>query len=290
MVDKALVEKWFARMGARATVVDALPSRQRFRRGVGGRFVSAGFETKDAPTTLDIKRGRFEIAAGTNSNIQVIDMDEHGRHLLLSVIDKIGRNRSTNKFLCGHDERNWFVAGVPLTFSMGGRPRAVTSVYEAKQALKPKELVTKEAIARPKAKAMHNRHRRLEGFGKLHRQGEFFFIPAPGFSPLVKGIDVTIRKERLARGGNPHIADQLVRMGGRQVYTLFGTIYEKKDFERFQKLHPDKAKFARSEMVEPKVYVRGKITHPEHATVDLGTQWHQVMISNETRKNVLFVD
>jgi len=35
----------------------------------------------------------------------------------------------------------------------------------------------------------------------------------------------------------------------RRVHMLFGTVYEEKDFKRFQKLHPEKAKHARVEYI-----------------------------------------
>jgi hypothetical protein len=288
MINTSVLTRQFEEMGARVSFTErdveeqAFYSRQRGMRRMSDRNI---------PTTVDIKRGKFQIDVGPDSSIYVVDLDEAGRHLLLSVIQKNGHIKDHSKFLCGHDERNWFVAGVPATFrTANGRPKAVTTVNEAKQALKPKELIEVETKAKAKGKTLHCRHRRLDGFGRLHRQGEFFFVPAPEFSPKVGGIDATLKRERLSRGGNPHVATELVRRGGRPVHVLFGKVYEEADFKRLQKLEPEKAKLARSEQVDPTVYVRGKITHPEHATVDLGRAWHRVMISNETRKNVLFVD
>ena len=57
---------------------------------------------------------------GLNSTdyfLQTSDSDVSGRHLLLAI--KVGETEEARgdrenrgKFLCGHDERHWFVAGV----------------------------------------------------------------------------------------------------------------------------------------------------------------------------------
>lgn len=62
----------------------------------------------------------------------VMDVQKNDRHLLLMARDKDG---SPLKFLCGHDERHWFTCAVP------GGP---STVFQAKQALKPPEIVRAE--------------------------------------------------------------------------------------------------------------------------------------------------
>ena len=51
---------------------------------------------------------RFEHGA-TKVELEVIDVQPRDRHLLL--LARVGGEKS--KFLCGHDERHWFVAAIP---------------------------------------------------------------------------------------------------------------------------------------------------------------------------------
>src|ERR671931_1624540 len=67
--------------------------------------------------------------AGGESRVEleVVDVQPRDRHLLL--LARVGAEKS--KFLCGHDERHWFVAAVPET------ARGVMGVETAKAALQP---------------------------------------------------------------------------------------------------------------------------------------------------------
>jgi hypothetical protein len=107
----------FVRMGARFRVVrpDDLP---RWRRR--------------ADYALDIatdKQGQvfqMQLSAEREAqlDVHVLQCRRHERHLLLLVKTPEAKDR----FLCGHDEREWFVAAVP-----GG----ASSVVQAKIALQP---------------------------------------------------------------------------------------------------------------------------------------------------------
>src|SRR5690349_11189870 len=69
---------------------------------------------------------RLEDRLRESFDASVMQADKRDRHLLLLVRrpeDKLDR------FLCGHDERHWFVAAVP------GR---ASNVRQAKEALKPR--------------------------------------------------------------------------------------------------------------------------------------------------------
>src|SRR5262245_30745470 len=89
----------FARIGARLKVIDR-PSRRSRASGVVSLDVQA-----------DRKGEFFEIFCQpqTEAEITVLDVQPGDRHLLLLVRE--GKEKS--KFLCGHDERHWFVAGIP---------------------------------------------------------------------------------------------------------------------------------------------------------------------------------
>src|SRR5689334_9257035 len=73
----------------------------------------------------------FELRCGQNAPVSVVDVRPDDRHLLLmsQKFDESGRSEK-NKFLCGHDERHWFVAAVP-------EDSRVSDVASAKDALKP---------------------------------------------------------------------------------------------------------------------------------------------------------
>ncbi len=88
---------------------------------------------------------------------------EADRHLLRLVRD--GKDKS--KFLCGHDERHWFVAGIPESAPVG-------TVRQAKEALKPAEALSAQAGKRLRAKARKRRKN-----AAFVRQGEWFFLPCP---------------------------------------------------------------------------------------------------------------
>src|SRR5262245_42722670 len=112
------LSKHFAAMGGRVKFRPFAPPR-RWRREAPPRD---GF-------AIDIRRDRegeyFDFAVGTNPpEFQVLQVVPQGRHLLL-------RAEGGRRFLCGHDERHWFVAAI------GGR---VSTVRDAKRSLVPEAL------------------------------------------------------------------------------------------------------------------------------------------------------
>src|ERR1043165_955205 len=65
-------------------------------------------------------------------DVNVLQTDKRDRHLLLFIRPNEGK---AARFLCGHDEREWFVAAVP-----GG----ASSVVQAKEELKPRAIRTRQ--------------------------------------------------------------------------------------------------------------------------------------------------
>ena len=110
------IKNQFARMGARFEVVH----QENARRG--------------ADYALDLsvdRRGQyFElrvpiiVAPALELTVQV---QPRHRHLVLLV----KKPQTKDRFLCGHDEREWFVAAVP---------GVATTVAQAQQALKPEAI------------------------------------------------------------------------------------------------------------------------------------------------------
>lgn len=241
--------------------------------------------------TVDVLKDKegeyFDIRSDSYEDIKILDVQKKDRHLLLMARDA---EKNPIKFLCGHDERHWFTAAVPET--------KVSTVLAAKQALKPAELVDIEVKGGVKSKELQKRRRKLRTGGKIIRQGEFMFVPDPNFKVNESGLVSVQRNERLARGGNPHIADYLYRSGGVIRYTAPG--YEQgiteTEFRGITRRNTEKRRLPwRQSVSEPaQVYVKGRIRHPEHATVSLGSVWHKVILNTEQKargfSNVAFLD
>ena len=240
-------------------------------------------EPNEDAVTLDIRRDRkgeyFDIRAGANIGLNVIDLRPGERHLLLMSRSKEGKS----KFLCGHDERHWFVAAVPEAAS-------ASNVSTAMDALKPPEVLEAQERKRIKHKA-----RNLRKTNASIRQGEWFFIPAPH---LKVDDHLVLKDEPLVRGGKPHVAEYLYRRGGETVY-VSGDYPDGLTQEQFTDLKHQPTGQAgwlgrfRTMRRNAQVFVKGTITHPDHKTIRL-TTWHEVKPNTETQakamRHVAFLD
>ena len=179
----------------------------------------------DEGPRLDIirdRRGRevFTLARPHDCEVEVLDCRPKDRHLLLMLREREGNSR----FLCGHDERHYFVASVP---------DPVSTVEQAKESLKPPEA---------RGARLRRRERGKRRNPAYIRQGEWFFIPDPDFEPEGRPIH---GKEPLRRGrGRPHVCEEYCRSGIELAHA------------------------------------RGRVTHPDHATVEL-RGWHRVAPNTE---------
>jgi len=99
---------------------------------LGSRVRVEQAERISAPVTIDIqrdRRGEFFLLKHNPGNlvdITVLNVRPSDRHLLLMA--RAGNEKQ--KFLCGHDERHWFVAAIPESAPVG-------NVAQAKATLKP---------------------------------------------------------------------------------------------------------------------------------------------------------
>ncbi len=269
LMDTNLLDDKFARIGARLKVA-ARPSR---------RSRTAGAISLDVQT--DRKGEFFEIVRppDAGAEVEVLDVQPGDRHLLLLVRE--GEDKS--KFLCGHDERHWFVAGIPEAAPVG-------TVRQAKEALKPAEVQAAQARQRLKAKARSRRKN-----AAYRRQGEWFFLPVVGLTVDEK---LVLRDEPLARGngGKPHWAEFCYRTGGEAVHVC--SRYPNGVTEaQYRKIVAGNTKAKgwgwRTMRRNPGVYVRGRVRHPDHATITLHG-WHRVVMNTEGQskamRNVAFLD
>lgn len=260
------LERRFAKIGARARVAPA-----------SGRNTSANI-------AIDIARDEdgeyFDIALPRRQRpeLLVLDAQPRLRHLLLMS----RQDDEKSRFLCGHDERHWFVAAVPEKAS-------ASNVKTAFEALRPPAV--RSALIRQKVRGKKRNRRRNAAFV---RQGEWFFLPWSGqdFPRML-----VLRNEPLRRGGGkPHMCEELVRVGGEVVYVsrdnpngLTETQYRRL-LSRKPKLRNAGWSIQRR---NPGVFVRGRVRHADHKTIVLNG-WHRVVMNTETEaramRHVMFID
>ena len=207
---------------------------------------------------------------------QVVAVDARDRHLLL-LVRHAGEK---SKFLCGHDERHWFVAAVPED------ARGVNGVGAAKLALQPQEV-------RAAAQGLRRKERFRRRNAAFVRQGEWFFVPEPELE--VPAVELR-RSEPLSRGGGstPHVLQFAYRCGGTTVYVNreYPAGLEHEEWLRLPraKRHAGNWSVFRR---DADVYATGTVRHPDHATVVL-RGWHRVLMNTErgarAMRHVAFLD
>mgnify|MGYP003288557069 CR=1 FL=1 len=266
-METELLSRKFGQMGARVEVVPLVPDI--FRRDRGGIDIK-----------VDAKGEYFDIRVEANDKVdyEVIDIRPDLRHLLLMA----RRDTGKEKFLCGHDERHWFVCAVP-----GG---SVSNVVNAMEALQPREV--KAALNRRVKRVKDRLRRRNKAFV---RQGEWFFVPVES---LVVNPKLVIRNEPLSRGwgSKPHMCEYMYRIGGAVVWVCrkhpLGVTTAQ--YSSILSTNPKAKKWNWEQMRrEPLVYVRGRVWHLDHKTILLNA-WHRVVMNTERTapgaRNVVFLD
>jgi hypothetical protein len=255
-----VLERRFAAIGARLNVVGPPGGSPRIDVGADAR--GEFFDVRFAGTGLPVE-------------LEVVDVDRADRHLLLLVRD--GREKS--KFLCGHDERHWFVAAVPED------ARGVTGVAAAKAALQPELVRTAVGRARPK-----DPFRRRNA--AYVRQGEWFFVPALDIDPPSAFV---LRNEPLSRGrGKAHMIEHAYRRGGEVVWVNRRHPRGISDARYRQLTEQDRRSGGWTRLVRnPELFATGAIRHADHATVVLHG-WHRVVMNTEqgarAMRHVAFLD
>jgi hypothetical protein len=255
-----VLERRFASIGSRVKIV-RVPDVRRPRIDVGADRRGEFFE-------LTLARGR-EIP------VEVVDVDRYDRCLLLLWRD--GAQKS--KFLCGFDERHWFVAAIPES------ARGVGGVEAAKDALQPQAV--REAVERVRPKDRFERRNVA-----YIRQGEWFFLPR--WTLQVDEWDV-LHAEPLTRGrGTAHVMERAYRRGGETVFVndAHPSGISTSEFDRLTTAEVRRGRWR--EMVrDPELYAAGAVRHPDHKTVVLPF-WHLVLMNTEqgarAMEHVAFLD
>jgi hypothetical protein len=270
VIDKpgtGVLERPFLKMGARVKFGE--PQAGRWDRNI-------------RPFQLDVRSDRhgeyFLVAKRVDVSVEILEVQPRERHLvLLARVPERSGHETKSRFLLGHDERHWFVAAIP-------ERNPVSTVAAAKEALKPENVVLREAGIRARV-----RNRRINK--ARVRQGEWFFVP----------VNLQVRPERLFKseplrrgGGKPHMCQELYREGGEMVYVnrqypngltqaQFSGLSEK------VRTQPGWSRMVRN----PRVFARGTIRHSDHKTIFL-EGWHEVFMNTETKavamQNVAFLD
>jgi hypothetical protein len=250
------IEMKFERIGARARTRVIQPLRE-------WSWIDQRWRTEPyQPVEIDVRRDRrgefFDIALREDVTVEALDVDRTARHLLL--LARVDGEKP--RYLCGHEERHWFVAAIP-------EATPVSTVEGAKRALRPAVLDRVEV--------------------QFVRQGEWFFVPAPAFRP--GRLEPIRRHEPISRGGGstPHVAAEAVRTGGTVVYLPQNTRrsnsrhargYTEREMRPLALAHP---RWQWTSMLrDPELYVRGAVRHPDHATVSL-REWHRVHMNTESQ-------
>jgi len=258
-------------------------------------FERIGARLRVAPFAVAVRPGAFTIDVGRDGKgehflvrtdrrapaaMDVIAAEPRDRHLVLMVRDAGGKH----KFLCGHDERSWFVAAVPESET------SVRDVFTAKEALKPERVREAQAV-----RGLRRDARELRKTGAYVRQGEWFFVPAPGLAVDPREVH---RREPVARsdGGKPHWCEFLYRTAGEKVYVSprHPAGLTEAAYRQLVAAQPEMRRLRWRVMQRNAVaYAKGRIWHPDHRTIVL-RGWHRVEMNTESRakarENVVFLD
>jgi hypothetical protein len=240
---------------------------------------------REGAVALDVVQDRFgelfdvRIMPMAAPRIEVLQAVPDQRHLLL--LTQAHATAEKNKFLCGHDERHWFVAAVP--------GRSIATVSSAMEALKPPGIAALEARF-----GLSERRRNRRKNEAFRRQGEWFFVPVTG---LIVDPKLVLHNEPVARsGGKSHWLEFAYRSGGETVYVTdrypsglteqqYRTVLWRNAVARTWPW--------RTMRRNPALYAKGRVRHSDHATIVLH-DWHQVLMNRESdapaMRHVAFLD
>lgn len=214
---------------------------RRIRNFGGGADPDFAFDIIRNPRK---KIEKFILFVDNHERIKILSYRPETRHLVLGVENEPG---IIDRLLCGHDEREYFIASLPSDAQ-------ITTVEQAIECLKRDPV--KEAERRNV---------------KVIRQGEWYFVPQPDFDEDGRHIhknEPLVRMVRGRMGGRPHIASEVIRTGSRTTHVGTGR-FDNEGNEIMREM---------SEVTE--VYARGTVSHPDHKTVKL-QGWHLVVMNRE---------
>jgi hypothetical protein len=264
-----LLERHFSRLGARAKIMEIATPTWRTRPGID-------IGTDKSGEFFDIK-----IAQDDDVSYEVVDLRRDMRHLLLMARRADGKE----KFLCGHDERHWFVCAVP--------GKSITNVAGAMEALQPS--FVRHQVLKNVRRCKNRFERRNEAF---IRQGEWFFVPFHELDFTIDFVNQIHKNEPISRGngGKAHFCEEVFRSRGESVMvcTRYPSGVSMKRYRDIVKQNPPASRWNwRAMQINAAVYARGTVRHPDHKTVRLDG-WHRVFMNTENEtpgmRHVVFLD
>src|SRR5437868_1587146 len=144
-MDGEQLKRHFERMGATLEIEWMRPPRRGIWRETPVDFTLDVREDKQETFVLAVRRERAAKYEFTPLQVQ-----PDARHLVLLVKTELRSvAEPKQKFLCGHDERHWFVANVP---------KQVTTVQEAFDALLPEDVQAALAVNHVRQMQRYRRH------------------------------------------------------------------------------------------------------------------------------------
>lgn len=265
-MDTQLLEKRFSLIGARARFSRIFSSSPRVRMGID-------IGTDTFGEFFDIK-----VAGDDDVSYEIVDLQPSLRHLLLMA----RRTESKEKFLCGHDERHWFVCAVP--------GKNVVNVVKAMENLQPNPI--KWAVRNRLKRSKNRFDRKNEAFV---RQGEWFFVPV---EDLVVKENLIFKNEPISRGNGSkaHICQEVHRIAGTPVWVCekYPNGVSNTQFENILGRNQKAQKWNwQRRYLNAAVFARGTVRHPDHKTIVLNG-WHQVFMNTENEapgmRHIVFLD
>jgi len=216
------------------------------------------------------KRSPFVLRLGKDADGEIkllnVDTSQHG------VLLQIQQENVKVNFLCGLDEFDkTFIARVPN--------QGITTVANAKDALKPPEVLDAERST-PRMGKKKNKHKRRNS--AWLRQGEWFFIPMPKYEP---GDSAILRKNAplMVAGNRAHKAELVADTAGESRYISIMDArrsLSKKGYERLMKENSKEQYKWEMRSESSSIYVKGRITAPDHKTLVLNI-WHRAVPNRE---------
>ena len=258
------IRRKFESLGARIRI--ALPGRLR---------VDVVRDRKGETFELDIP--------GDAVSAEVAAACPRSRHLVLQVRTPNGTRRpEVSRYVCGFDERHWFVAAVHA--SAGG-------IDGALQQLKPSQIRAQETLLglRP---AEARRRRNIVSV----RQGEWFFVPAPEVVDVRPCMTYDVPLPLRSRGSKPHRVQFVMDLGMSENLSLWRTssgrtvVLRYSEYLALIRLDPGSEHRYQYLSGLSGTYAKGWVRHPDHRTLHLAG-WHRFMRNTErSHSSVAFSD
>jgi hypothetical protein len=211
----------------------------------------------DINVKKDDKEEYYAIRMHDIVKLNIVNVDKLRKHLVLHVK---GENKAKESFLCGYDEKGWFVVNTNAP-----------TVKAAFESLKPKEVI--QSLTDNKVSKNKRNKRKNQGF---KRQGEWFFVPEPNLILLNSGA--ILKNEPLGTDiRRAHICQFAVRRNAITVYVNsdYPNGLTEEEHKDLINKNPNKNYRFDVRNITNEFYVSGTVKHPDHKKIKLNG-WYRV--------------